>query len=320
MTGSLSPSLAANQTQVLPPALQSGAQLGAFQGIQGLTGQPMTQVRPGQANVFANQQMFNPFAPQATAGAEMGAQYGGAAATNQFNLGGTLESLGQQVSAEGQPLIRDANQVMKTAMDPQQALYQRTLQQQMQQFQAMNAGSGVGSTPYAAGLDAQNLQNFNISWQAQQLANQVAGINAASGAYGTAGTLQQTGASISGAGAGLQAGAGSLFMQSAMYPYATSMLQSQQGMQALQQLLAYGQAGTGMGQQQISDYMSLLGLVPAQQQASTNAALAQNTIQSTGFQELAQLATGAGKAVGGGAALMPAGSISSLFGTPSQQG
>ena len=301
MTGSLSPSLAASQTQNLPPGMQTGAQNNVFGTIGGLTGGGAAgyqQYFPFGARQATQQQFNNPFAPTAQAGANTAMTLGQDAATNQFNLGGTLESLGQQVSAEGQPLINNANQVMQTAFDPQSALYNRYQQLMQQQFQAQNAQSGVGSTPYAAGLNAQNNQNFNISWNAQQLSNQIAGLNSASGAYGTAGTLQSTGANISGAGAGLQAGAAPLFMQSAMYPYATSMLTSQNAMAALQQLLQYGQGAAGLGQQQITDYLSLLGLQPALQQANTNSALAQNTIQQTGFNELATIAGDAGKAAG----------------------
>jgi hypothetical protein len=311
----ISPASAASNTMVLPPAQQAAAQSGAFGGIQGLTGSPFTGTFPA-AGQLTKQQVFNPFAPEATAGANTAMTMGTGAATNQFNLGGNLETLGQQVSAEGQPLINNANQVMQTAFDPQSALYNRYLQLQQQQFQATNAASGVGSTPYAAGLNAQNLQNFNISWQAQQLQNQIAGLNSASTAYGTAGGLQSTGANISQAGAGLQAGAAPLFMQSAMYPYATSELMGQTGMQALSTLMGYGQQGTGMTQQQISDYMSLLGLVPQEQQANTNAALAQSQIQQAMVKELGAGVGAAGSLFTGAGGMGALSNLGSAVGVP----
>lgn len=280
----ISPAAAQSNLMTLPGSTQAQAQSGIQQGIQGLQG--YQQYRPWQANQLTQQQVFNPYAAQGMAGAQQAAQFGGQAAQNQFGLGGNLEQLGQQVSESGQPLLQGANQVMNTAFDPQSALYQRTLQQQQQQMQAMNAQSGLGGSPYAAGLNAQNLQNFNISWQAQQLQNQIGGLNAASGAYGQYGALAQAGAGISGQGAGLQAGAPGLAAQSALLPYQTSEMMAQQGMGALAQLQQYGVGGTQIPQLGVSDWSNLLGLGSQLQQTNINSALAQSQIQQAFAKEI----------------------------------
>lgn len=98
------------------------------------------------------------------------------------------QSYGQSQQALGQTqgynanLMGAANQTLNTAYDPQQALYNRSYQQMLEQTNAINAQNGVTGSPFAAGVGAENANNFNIDWQNAQLARQ----EGALGAYGTA--------------------------------------------------------------------------------------------------------------------------------------
>jgi len=107
----------------------------------------------------------------------------------------------------GSNLLNYMNPIMQQAMDPQSQLYNYLFNQNQQQAQAVNQMSGVGGTPYGAGVVDQANQLFNMNWQNQQLNRLL------SGAQG-AGAVGQTGAA-------LQAGAPGTFMGGASIPYMT---------------------------------------------------------------------------------------------------
>jgi hypothetical protein len=94
-------------------------------------------------------------------------------------------------------------QILTTAFDPQNALYARTQQQVQDQAGAQLAASGVGSTPFGQGVMGQDLSNFNIDWQNNQLSRESQGLSsydsllgsAASG-YGAATNLGASGAAL----------------------------------------------------------------------------------------------------------------------------
>lgn len=86
-----------------------------------------------------------------------------------------------------------APQLMNTAFDPQNALYNRTYQQTMDQQNAINAMYGVSGSPYGAGVAGQTSSNFNIDWQNAQLQRQLAGIQ------GLGGMVNDVGRSYAGA-------------------------------------------------------------------------------------------------------------------------
>ena len=83
-----------------------------------------------------------------------------------------------------------SQQALNTGFDPQHALYNKMFQQQQDQNNAALSQSGVGTTPYGAGLMQQGNQNFDIAWQQAQLANQAQGVNTAEAAQNAA--LQPT--------------------------------------------------------------------------------------------------------------------------------
>ena len=110
-------------------------------------------------------------------------------------------NLGQQLAGASGNQFAAGNQLYQTAFDPQNALYNRTVQQLQDQTGATNSMYGLGSSAAGAGVANQALGNFNIDWQNQQLQRQLAGVQGAGQAYGQGGALGQAGA-----GATLQGG------------------------------------------------------------------------------------------------------------------
>lgn len=150
---------------------------------------------------------------------------------------GAVNNAGQQVLQGAGQLGGFANQVQQTAMDPQNALYNRTLQQTQDQQRQGQAARGIAMTPYGAGLENQAVQNFNIDWQNNQLQRQTQGLGAAGTALG-----QQSQASQMGAG----------ILQS------VPAQQRQQQLQALGALASGSSLPTAQMQQIISDWMSYI--------------------------------------------------------------
>jgi hypothetical protein len=111
-------------------------------------------------------------------------------------LGGQAIGQGQNIYGQGQQMYRAGQGVLNTAMDPQNALYQRTAQQVQDQTRAAESARGIAMTPYGAGLESQAMSDFNINWQNAQLARQLQGMQAASQGYGAAG--QGYGATLQG--------------------------------------------------------------------------------------------------------------------------
>jgi hypothetical protein len=100
------------------------------------------------------------------------------------------------------------NQILGTAFDPQGALYNQLQNQVAQQSNAAAASAGLGGSAYGASTVGNNLGNFNINWQNQQLARQAQGLGAAEPAFTTAAALPGGAATSIGQGlAGLSAGA-----------------------------------------------------------------------------------------------------------------
>lgn len=147
--------------------------------------------------------------------------YGGAAQTSANTAGGALTSTGNaQLGAANNDYVmatgdqNAANQVLNTAFDPQSALYKQSLQNLNDQVNANEAARGITM----GGVGSQILNNadaqFNTDWQAQQLANQVQGLQAASGANVNASNINAQGGNIATQGAGNIA-------QGGMLPYTT---------------------------------------------------------------------------------------------------
>jgi hypothetical protein len=164
-------------------------------------------------------------------GAGVASGLGQSAALGAFGMGGGLEQLGGQIAG--------------TAFDPQNALYNRTLQQTQDQTRAGLEARGMDNTPYGAGVEGQALNNFNIDWQNNQLQRQIAGGGAAGGLIGQ--------------GAGLQAGAPGAYYGASGLPYQTSQGIGQGQLGTLGTVGGFGAQGAQIPQQQVQDYLSYLG-------------------------------------------------------------
>lgn len=130
---------------------------------------PAGQVYPGA------QQLFGQFVT-------------GQPGTSQFgNTQAILDTMGganlaYQQGQAGAPLLQQAGQsILNTGFDPQQALFNRTQSQVLDQGNVANAMAGVASTPYGASGNANNLANFDINWQ-----NNLLNREATAGQAGTA--------------------------------------------------------------------------------------------------------------------------------------
>jgi hypothetical protein len=84
-------------------------------------------------------------------------------------------------SAYGAP-----GKIIEQAFDPQQALYNRTLNQLRGQTDTQLAETGLGNTPYGAAVMGNALSNFNIDWQNQLLNREITGAEGAAQLYGQA--------------------------------------------------------------------------------------------------------------------------------------
>jgi hypothetical protein len=260
----------ANAPQQFQTPNLSGAANNAYSGIGSLSGYDTYAPNIGTVQGITSGLVNNPYASQYQQGAGTASQLG------------QLQALGQY--GAGQNLQGGANAVLNTAFDPQSALYNQTLQNVTAQQNAQNAAAGVGTTPYGAGLQDQNLQNFNIAWQQQQLANQISGLGAAS--------------SASQAGQGLAAAAPGQYLNASQLPYSTYGAVGSGQIGALNTLGQFGQSAAALPQQQIADYQAYLGGGTAQQNANTNTANAAFGQQQTNLSNIFGGLGGLGSAYG----------------------
>jgi hypothetical protein len=221
----------------VPQSYQLGNQPGQdlnFNNIQNLYGQ-YAMAQPGQVIPQFQQAQRNisnnPYA---------GLQQQGAGAV--ANLGAGVA--GQQLSGANS-LFGAGNQVLGQAFDPQQALYNRTQQQVMDQINAANAASGV-SGPAAAGVAQQGISNFNIDWQNNLLNRERMGIQAGGQAFAGGADLGNL-------------GLGTIASSSGM-PYNTYLGQQQNIIGGLNSLNAGVLGAFALPQQELQNTEAYLGL------------------------------------------------------------
>lgn len=162
----------------------------------------------------------------------------------------------------GQQGYGAANQLLQTGFDPQNALYNRTFQQNQQQNLASEAAQGVASSPYGAGLTNQANENFNIDWQNQQLQRQLAAMQGfTQGAQGAGNQIQ---------------GAAGMFDTAGRLPYQAYGDINQGNLAALQAYQAALTGASAIPQQQIADLLQYLGQGASNANIGANAASLQN--------------------------------------------
>jgi hypothetical protein len=97
--------------------------------------------------------------------------------------------MGQAGTAQGaqQNLMGAGNQLWNTAQDPQNALRNQMQQQVTDASRAGSSARGIGMGAQGAGLENQDVSNFLMNWQNQQLGRQAQGLQGMTGAYNQAG-------------------------------------------------------------------------------------------------------------------------------------
>lgn len=215
-------------------------------GINNLPGQQYPGQYAGQFNQIAQSLINNPYAQLFQQGANNISPIGQNAAMGAIGAG-------QNYLQAGQAQVPYAQSIMNTAFDPQNALYQRTQQQLIDQTRAGQAARGVATTPYGAAGESDALRKFDIDWQNAQLGRQAAGAQAAGGLLTNALQTSAGGAALSDTGVGS-------YLNSSALPYSTfnTIGQGQLG------ALSGGQQGIGGAQQlalnPVQAYLSYLGL------------------------------------------------------------
>lgn len=203
----------------------------------------------GQFGLGAGQNIFNTLANNPGAagyfgGAQTAGAMGQAGALGQFGAG-------QALTGAGLSSLPYAQSIFNTAMDPQMALYNRTLQQVTDQSRAGLESRGLDMTPYGAGVEGQTLSNFNIDWQNQQLMRQI------QGAQGAGNVLQHGGNAIA-QGAGLTGAAPGQFFQASGWPYGVFQGMGQDQFGNLSNLMNIGGQGFNFNQGQLGDWAQYL--------------------------------------------------------------
>ncbi len=269
---------------------------------------PYNTLSPQMAQVF--QSLFN---SPGQAGYQTSANNAGTAYTGVGN-----QTLNNTTALSGQigSLLQNGNTVAQMGLDPQQALYNQQLQLTNDQSNVNNAAYGLTGQQAAANTNQAD-QNFNTSWQNQELQRALTGLEGQAGAATVAGTAATTAQNTGSAGAGsILAGGAAPYtagqtigagQETALAQYLSQLLGPTTAAQGtIGDLGAYlGQginASASQGSQALADYYgsltggaagsiagsslgtSLAGLFNTQATpAATNPANAYGPFQSTGF-------------------------------------
>ena len=179
------------------------------------------QQQNAQGSIYANMPWYQ---QSLNAGGAANALYGGQyqnaannAGTQYGALGTNLQNAAGMQFGQQQPLISAGQQLYNTALDPQHALYSRTVQQLQDQTGATNSMYGLGSSAAGAGVANQALSNFNIDWQNQQLQRQAQGLQGYGQAVQQAGQAGAQGGALGAAGAGYTQQGGEIPFQAGQY-------------------------------------------------------------------------------------------------------
>ena len=227
---------------------------------------------------YASNIQNNPYAAGAQGSANQISGLGQQAGMMDYNNAGALSSAANQ----GLPY---ASQILQQGFDPQNALYNRSVQQLQDQMGAGAAQSGLSGTPYAAGLQNQALGNFGIDWNAQKLANMNSGISGFSNLIGAIGGGQTTAGQNANTGLSTMTTAGQL-------PYQTYLGQQNDSLAALNSLSQGGLNAYALPQQVIGDSGNYLGL-------GNNATQTAGNVANKAFNQNQTMGSNVGSAISG---------------------
>jgi hypothetical protein len=263
---------------------------------------------PGYANQVFQSGFNNPYAQGMVGSAgQAGNIYGQSVNPLLYNAGMIQGAVPQQLGAAGSAFQAGLN-TYNTSLDPQQTLYNQLLQQTQDQTNAGEAARGLATTGVGQGIANQNLNNFNIDWQNQQLARQLqgnqalnAGANALNAGVAGAGTTAQGVGNLFSQAAGAQGQVGAL-------PYNAQNTMAGNQNTALSQQTQQLQNYMYPQQQNFNNALAYMGLGQAGQAGLNSANNAYNKLQYQNQQ-------GIGQALGGFASSPIAStSLGALFG------
>jgi hypothetical protein len=169
------------------------------QSYQGLAGNNIANANTAQSSAAPaalatfNQAQNNPY----TAAFQQGAGTAGSALTG---VGNQSLANSSALSGASNSLLPYMQQVMNQGADPQNALFNQQQQLVTNQSNAQNAANGI-TGPWAAGTTGQNLSNFDINWQNNQLNRALQALSGGGAALGQAGQGFNQAQSIGGQGA-----------------------------------------------------------------------------------------------------------------------
>lgn len=214
---------------------------------------------------------------------------GGAMGDQYAQLGGLSGAYGGEMQDRAMGSFGAADQqraagaqTYQTALDPQQALHDRMQQQVVDASRSGQSARGIAMSPYGAGVENKAVSDFNMDWQNQQLARQIAGLGGMNQSY--------TGANQSGAAGSLGLG-GAMDFYSAIPGLTQSAAQAPiQGQQAAYTLpmswadmFTQSQNNDVLGPQvlKMNQIYPYLGMAQAGQQAQFNATMGRDVTSNT---------------------------------------
>lgn len=242
---------------------------------------------------------------------------GNTAGADSANLAALDKNNATSLSGAAGNLLTGAGNVMNMGMDPQQLLYNRTLQQLQDQIRVGQSARGITMSPYGASLENQELGNFNIDWNNSQLNRAIAALGAATPASTAAAGLDTNAANIGGQGVAAQVGAGQI-------PYGTNQTIGTNDQNALVNLINTLTGSNNNNQMSLQDILAYMGGGSGQANAGANLAgsnyqnqLTQAQNAGTGLSSLlGQFGSAAESVFGGSNSWTPSDAqmLSSLFG------
>ena len=230
---------------------------------------------PGYQSLYSGAQQ-NPYYAGAQASADQAAQGGQQVGQQAMTNAGTLSDLGTSLG-------QYAPAIAQTAFDPQSAVYNQLQQQNTDQTAAINSMSGVGGSPYGAGLMGQSNQNLNLKWQQDAAARQNQGIAALQGLASAQQGLYTGAQGLGAAGLGTQ-------MLTGQAPTQTYQQQQQYVQQALDDMVSGTTNAYGLTQQATTDAGNYLTLGQQASAGSLNAWKAQQASDQAFWSSITGLA------------------------------
>ena len=151
-----------------------------FNAQSGIAGDTQRATQPYYQQSLQQGENVN-YQPYLQGAQQAGNMYGQVGQAAQGQMAGygqqAQQALGQQSAMYGA-----GQQILNTAMDPQNALFAQQQQLVQDQTRAGQAARGLGNSAEGAMEENQAMGNFDMNWQNQQLARQAQGISSAVGA------------------------------------------------------------------------------------------------------------------------------------------